>query len=834
MICPVCRRPTALTDVRAGRFRVECPRCGSPLILSVEVDPDVSVAVELDFEAKAKEKEKDDEARSGAAPVVVSRPEPRLAFAPGLDRPRWLGRYRVRGGWDAVRAGVGSWGRWLGAGPTAALASTRDRWGADPRFVARWTLEAFASTRLHHPNLAGPFAVEVAGNQVFAVAAFDESSPLSDPVEGRASLDRQARVAAILHAARGLRFAHEQGVFHRDLGLGAIRVDPEGRVAVTGVGVGLVPALGATDPQVPPISLAGASASTPVQALPSPPDAEADVVALGQALSTLVAGSSGDRAVPPGLAGVIRRMVGGEGNAGPAVPPDRFRDMGAVVRALESELGVDGPLTPTEAEAEAFESALLDYQTAPLLPVRRWVGPSSLAILAAIVLATLASGRAGLAAGWLIFGGLIAAALARFRGFDARSKIKPGVARTLAVSTRSDGIALAVVGLLALGALVITHQLGTWITLTTLAVGLAAAYHFGLDRPLERSRSQGLARLKALVRGWRRLGVDESAIRRYVAGAGGAGWEEVFGALFGFGATAQARGIWGLDLSGRRRPRFAPVRGWISGRLEGLILGRTFDRTRGLLEPIFERDLEARGVHLLTARRKSKRAAEAVVAVASQFDRSLDGSVGLPLLEAFRKAVDHPEEFLLSPEIADAAEPSRRGELTRFYYETLLGRRMRFLLGLIALAGALIWMEQNNLVSFDQLQRMTRNVALEGDWPRAAYQAREAAEMFRDRLARIIETRREPVEMHLSFLPFGLTRLINGFALVASALILITSSPFRGRRIIPYALIAAAIPLTPPLVFPLDRPLGPLALAAMALGAVVFAVGLWLRRGRTD
>ncbi len=834
MICPVCRQSTAITDIRAGRFRVECPRCGVPLILAVEVEPDVSIAAEVDFEAKAKAKGKPDEDQGETAPKTVSRPKPPRVDPSGPDRPRWLGPYRVRGGWDAVRAGVGSWGRWFGVGPTVALASTRDRWAADPRLVARWTLHAFASTRLRHPNLASPFGVEAAGNQVFAVAAVDESSPLSDLVEGQVPLDRQARVAAILHAARGLRFAHEQGVIHRDLGLGAIRVDPEGRVAVTGVGVGLVPTPGAADPRaVVPISLADPTASTPAQAPPSIPDAVADIVALGQALSTLVAGASGERAVPPGLAGVIRRTVGREGEASPSGLVDRFADMGAVVRALEAELGVGGPLSPTEAEVEAFGSALLDYQAAPLLPIRRWVGPAILASLVLIVLATLASGRVGLAGGWVVFGGLVVAALAGFRGFDARREIKPGVARALAVVARSDLIALSVAGSLAVGALVITHRLGTWITLTGLAVGLAAAYHFGLDRPLQRGRAEGLDRLKALVRGWRRLGVDEVAIRRFVAGAGGTAWEEVFGALFGFEAIAPSRAIWGSDLSGRRRPRFAPVRAWIMARVDALIVGRTFDRTRVLLEPILERDLEARGIHLLTARRRSKRAAGAVVAVASQFDRSLDGSVGLPLLEAFRKAVDHPEEFLLSPEIADA-ESSRFGELSRFYYETLLGRRLRFLLGLIALAGALSWMDQNALISYGQLRLLAWNAAVDFDWHKVAYLLREAAEMFRDGVARMIASRREPFGMQLSFLPFSLTSLLNGFALVASGLILLASSLFRGCRIIPYALVAAAIPLIPSAIYPQNRPLSPSTLAAMALGAVVLAVGLWVRRGRTD
>ena len=802
MICPVCQGATPITDIRAGRFRVGCPRCGSPLVLNVEVAPEVSIAVEV-------------EARGEAAP----KPMPTPALVAKTGGSGWLGPYRIRGGWNEVRAGLGAWGRRLGVGPTVGLVQVRDRWATDARFVARWTLEAFGSTLLRHPNLVAPFAVEVAGDRVFAATSLDDSAPLSDPARGRADLDRQARVAAVLHAARGLRFAHEQGVFHRDLDLGSIRVDAEARVTVTGVGVGLVP----ESPDNAPVASISLS-ELPVPASPPPPtpDARNDLVALGQVLSTLVAGASGDRAVPPGLARIARRMVGGG-----EVVAERFQDMGAVVRALESELGVDAPWHPTEVEAEGFESAVVAHGTAPLVAVRRWLGPGSFGLGLLIVLATAISGRIGAMVGWVVFEALVGVAALGFQWFAARKRTQSWASPLLSVVGRRDLVALLVAGLVVLGGLIASHLLMTWIGWTILAVGLAASYHFGLERPLEASRAEALMPLKALIRGWRRSGVDEVAIRRFVAGAGGKGWEELFSSLFGLEAVASARAVWGLDLSGRARPRFAPVRAWILGRVDAFTFGRTLGRTRALLEPIIERDLEARGIHVLTARRKSKRVAEAVVGVAKQYRRAPDGSVGLPLLEAFRKAVDHPEEFLLSPEIAKDSQPSKASLLARFYFETLLGRRARFLLGLTALAGALIWMEENGLANFGQLQRLVKNVTLELDWPRAAYQVREMAEGFTSGAARFIEnTPREPDAMQVGFLPYELTRRLNGFALVASGLILLASSFVGGIRIIPFALVAALIPLVPWLISTPNRPLGPTALAAMAVGTGVFALGV--------
>ena len=788
--CPVCQHTIALKDLRAGRFRVKCPRCGSPLVLTVEICTETSIKAEVEL------------AETGESSQAT--PTPSITFIPTTIGTRWLGRYRLRGDWDAVRAGVGHWGRWLGVGPRVGLVSTRDAWATDSRFMARWTLEGFGSTQLRHPNLAHSFEVGVAEDRVFSAASVADSTPLSALSGGRAPLNRQARASAILHAARGLRFAHEQGIFHRDLGLEAIRIDDGGRVTVTGLGVGLTP---------------GAADSSMKSA------AQGDVEQLGRALATLV-GGAGDRAVPPGLAGLIRRMVVDDG--------ERFPDMGAVVRALEAELGVAGPLTPSEAETEEFASALLDYQTAPLAGVRRWVSPLVLGALGLVVLILLGTGRVMPAAGWLMFGALASASLLAFRGVAARHRIKSRIAAPLAVVGRRDLMTLAGVGALGLAALMVTHLLGTWIFLTILAIGLAAAYHFGLDRPLAQSRAEVFERLEATVRGWRQAGVDEAAIRRYVAGAGGKGWEEVFAALFGSDTVTPARAIWGPDLLGRPRPRFAPVQGWISERLDAFVLGRIDDQTRGLLVPILERDLEARGMHVLTARRKSKRAAEAVVAVATQYRQSLDGSVGLPLVEAFRKAVEHPEEFLLSPEIAEAAEPPRWRSAVAFGFAVVFGSRSRFVLGAACLAGAFVWMEQNALISYQEAQGAVLAATVEGDRAGAVGQARAIGAKFVQGVAQVIDAPNQGEAIQLGLIPEAVAHHLNGFALAVSGLILLVSSLIPGHRLIPFALVAALIPLTPRLVVPSARPLDPVALGAMAVGVGVFAVGLILQRGRAD
>ena len=148
-----------------------------------------------------------------------------------------------------------------------ALAVVRPRWAAEAPFASRFAREAFASRYLDHPNLIPPTDLDVVRG--LAVVASDGLAgvPLSDP-RGREGLDRSARVAAILHAARGLRQAHEQGLYHRDVALDKIRVDEAGLVRLAGVGVGLTP-----DTPGNPFAAAIPLAGSPPVAAGEPPSA---------------------------------------------------------------------------------------------------------------------------------------------------------------------------------------------------------------------------------------------------------------------------------------------------------------------------------------------------------------------------------------------------------------------------------------------------------------------------------------------------------------------------------------------------------------------------------
>ena len=702
-----------------------------------------------------------------------------------------------------------------------ALTILRPRWAADAGFVARYAREAFAAAQLSDPNLAPVVDFGVDRGRAFAASDSIGGHLLSDPARGRAGLDRAARAAAILQAARGLRHAHEQQVFHRDLTLEKITIDDDGLVRLAEVGLSLAPETPVA-PAVTPIALEGAPAPPP-----SPPSALAareDVAALGRALRSLLAGVQGDRAMPPGLAEVTRRMAGD----GPDAP---YPDLGAATRALEAELGVSGPFAPADADSAEFEAAAAAFEGPPLARARPMVALGGSAILALFVLILARNGRPLPALGAVAFALLSASSLAAFRGLDGRSPIAARGREWLLggdLGARLTGLAAVALGV---AALAFAGILILWIFLTILAVGLAAAYHFALDRVADRERGPALDRARTLLRTLRRRGVAEDDVRRFAATRAGRRWEEFFEALFGYDALRSARRRWSADAGGRRRPRHAPWRDPVVDGLDGLLGARRRERDLALFASIEERGMEARGINLLTARRKGRRVAEASVALARQYRDSPDGSLGLPLMNALLRATERPEEFLASPEIVEAAGPPIWREALGAVVRVAFGPRARFLAGGVLLAGFLIWLEQNRIISSDEAKRAVLSAA--EDREKGVAQAGDLGRKLVANVQGVADAATETLPLEIGPLSPSFARRLDGFGLGVGGLILVLSAGSRGPRLAAFALPAAFIAVFAARLFdPASRALGVASLAALGVATGVFALGIIAGRAR--
>ena len=793
--CPHCRSLIAIEDRKVGRFRVDCPKCASPFALTIAEDPEAPPVVAPFAGAKPLD--------PGEAVAREARATPG-DLDPPFQPPRSLGGYRVGRPVGPFRAGISFESTRKATGRALALAVVRPRWAAGPTFLARFAREAYAAGHLDHPNLIAPVDVDVARGCAFAASDALAGWPLSDP-RGREGMDRTARAAAILHAARGLKHAHEQGLYHRDLSLANIRVDGSGLVRLAGVGVGLTP----DTPEAPPPS---ASVSD-------------DIVALGRSLHAMVGGQQMDRALTPGLATTIRRMTGED-------PEGRLNDLGAVVRTLEAELGVGGAFLPRDEEAAELEAAARAFDEAPMAKLRPRLALGFAAVVGLFATLALLTGRPLTAIGALGFGAVASMALVAAQGVSRRDPLFDRARELLLGGGPGDLLtAGAGVALLA-GVLSVTGLLGSWAFLGLLAVGLALAYHFAIDRPIEQARVAPIARATALIRSLRRLGVAEDSIRRFACRQAGARWEEFHEALFGYDALRKARTLWGLDAGGKRRPPFARWRDPIADFLDARIDARNRARDVLLFQAIEERNLEARGINLLTARRKARRFALAIVAFARQSRQAGHDSSGIPLMDALDRVAHRPEEFLTTlDDDGDPPAPLARREALDRATRVVFGPRARFLLGGTLLAGSLLWMHQNELIDADEIKQAGLNAA--SDRERGVADAKEIGRKVADKVQGVAKATTGTKSLEVRGLSPSVTRRLDGFGLGAAGLILVLSSPFRGARFaafaVPGALIAA---LGPHLIDAGARPLGPASLLAMAIGVGLFALGVAFGRTR--
>ncbi len=840
--CPLCQHAISIKDPRPGRFKIKCTGCASPFALTVPDAPDAPPIVSTLAPAPAPtptpppvdpDETVEHVIPPRLPPLYVPPPEASetieetrtlpIDLEPAFEPPRRLGGYRVGRRVGLISVGALFEGRRTATGRAVSLAVVKPRWASDAAFLARFAREAYAAGQLRHPNLLMPRDFDITKGFPF-VAADAAPVPLSDP-RSREPLDRTMRTAAILQAARGLKHAHEQGIYHRALSLGKIGVDAEGLVRLSEVGLGLTPATPEV-PAIPPIPLAGPPGS-PASPAPEPPSAafvREDITGLGRCLQSLIGGKQGDRALPPGLAALVRRMAGDE-------PEARFTDLGAVVRSMEAELGVGGVFTPRDEEAAALEDCARAFDEPPLARLRPMLTLGFAAALGLFVLIALWARNPLMALGVVGFAAIAGSALVVVRGLFGRDPLFDRARELAFGGGRGDALTVLAAGALLVGALMLTGLIGLWVFLAMLAVGLAAAYHFALERPIEQARLEPIARARTLIRNFRRLGVDEDSVRRFACRHAGRRWEEFFEALFGYDALRDARRRWGPDAGGQRRPRFAPWRDPIIDAIDARLDVRRRDRDRVLFQAIEERGLEARGINLLTARRKGRRIAEAIVQYAHQFRRQGgETDLGLPLMDALNRVAQRPDDYLAETGEEDTGPPAWRDALD-LLIRVLFGSRTRFLAGGALLAGCLLWMNQNSLISGDKIKDVVAVATT--DREQAVSGAKAIQEETVARVQGVARGETATKQLEVGGLSPEVTHRLDGFGLGVAGLILVLSSFFQGVRFaafaVPGALVAA---LGPHLIEPGARPLGPTSLMAMAIGAGLFALGVVFGRSR--
>jgi tRNA A-37 threonylcarbamoyl transferase component Bud32 len=166
----------------------------------------------------------------------------------------------------------------------------------DPEYVERFRREARAIAGLNHPNIVTVIDRGELDNHQFIVFEHVPGENLKDFVRRRGPLPVDEALALIGQIARGLAFAHEHGVVHRDVKPQNVLLDESGTAKVTDFGIArsLDPGDGLTETG----TLLGTSEYiSPEQAGGQRVDARSDQYSLGVVLYELLTGEppySGD------------------------------------------------------------------------------------------------------------------------------------------------------------------------------------------------------------------------------------------------------------------------------------------------------------------------------------------------------------------------------------------------------------------------------------------------------------------------------------------------------------------------------------------------------------
>jgi hypothetical protein len=233
-----------------------------------------------------------------------------------------------------------------------------------------------------------------------------------------------------------------------------------------------------------------------------------------------------------------------------------------------------------------------------------------------------------------------------------------------------------------------------------------------------------------------------------------------------------------------RRGRWARSKNAIYRLLASRLQGRLDQKHLRLLAEVEENRLQAAGMNLLTARRRGRRIASALVLTAAQWrdeQRLLSASSGVrtshgpPLWERLSRAASQPEPVLEPHEKLPSAFMRRLDS----WAEVLLSRALRLVLAVALLIGFAMWLDAKKIITAGQVREQAAELY------RVAHDAARAADpgLLRELKWTIpLDWRRMDEALGLDWLPVHPSNQIHGVNVAGAALILVAST-FSPRRV---------------------------------------------------
>lgn len=890
--CPHCSHAMTIKDAKPGKYKPKCGKCGERFSLTIPLDaaqspraeklakPDETAATLAPASQAVANSPLSEVAETIAAemsgtPLLAtgdgsvsatlsgaladtrpSIPTGNEATEPGLARDRTRSDFdtsssrlecpEVLGGYKIIRElGRGAMGavylaKQLSLDRNVALKVIQAAWAREPAFIARFTREAYAAAQLTHHNVVQIYDLGAQGEINYFSMEFVSGESLAGRVQQLGKLDAEEAVGYVLQAARGLSFAHGQGMVHRDIKPANLMLSEHGIVKVADLGLVKTPQLleeseaegeATQTPAKSTSSLATATAEvtlanvamgTPAYMAPeqaenaSAVDHRADIYSLGCTLYVLLTGRppfEGSSAlevitkhrtepiirpeaivkrIPPALSEIVLKMVAKR-------PEDRYRDIDEVIRELEGFLRIksSGPFSPQESQVQVLEESLERFNNAPLAKLRGLIPPGFLAAWASLfVLLFLVGLRYGWA--WWLAGLVGTTGLAAVVGyfliggwFD-RTYLFDRVRAALGILRWTDWLT-AVGGMLIL--LPILWLIGWLIPVllgSALGLGLGAAFYWAVDRPLRASRREPLATTEALLKSLRIKGIDEAALQQFVAKYSGDHWEEFFEALFGYEAKLAAREEIAKTEQGRRKRKFRAWREGLIRSIDARLRTEREERDRKHLQKIEEEGLKAQGMDPMQARRQAARVAEALVddAAWTREQKPLP-TPATPVDPKVIAAAKRSRQLKMLADARGGKYSSKRRRLSGLALSLVTGPlgfalsgKVRFLCGALLIAAFVFWLRENGV--------STPSDVISAETISAETAQQQANDLFT--AIKNVATGDSPRQLAVPILGPWLSSLGTGIA----GLILVVLGLFRGWKMSLFAWPAAVTALLMP------------------------------------
>src|ERR687884_1194116 len=182
-------------------------------------------------------------------------------------------------------------------GRRVAIKILNDRHAADDSFIERFRREAKNAAGLSHPNIVSIYDRGEAEGTYYIAMEYLDGRSLKELIVGRGPAPVSVAIDYARQILSALRFAHRNGIVHRDIKPHNVLVDAEGRVKVTDFGI----ARAGTSQMTEAGSIVGtAQYLSPEQARGTAVDQRSDIYSVGIVLYELLTGQvpfSGDTPV---------------------------------------------------------------------------------------------------------------------------------------------------------------------------------------------------------------------------------------------------------------------------------------------------------------------------------------------------------------------------------------------------------------------------------------------------------------------------------------------------------------------------------------------------------